>query len=280
VLARLMQEGVSTRWVNRDDRAPTGASVLISSHDRNAAVFTFRGANTLLEPDDLRDEAFAVDLVYVANLSNKSADCYPLIVDRAKARGALVAVNPGVRQLSARGGPFQDHLASIDVLSINRTEADVLVMSLVARFGEGGPVLPFPTNQPPPPLAARGLTAGGFAMSLVAFFRALREIGTKCVVLTDGRGGAFVAANDEIFFCPVFDADVAGTAGAGDAFSATFAAYVALRRPIEDALRAATVNAAGVVAHVDTQTGLLKRKTLEDHLCTAADTLDVQRWPL
>src|SRR6516164_11453782 len=57
-------------------------SVLIASHDRNAAIFTFRGANTLLEADDLRDEAFAVDVLYVANLSNESADCFPAIVKR------------------------------------------------------------------------------------------------------------------------------------------------------------------------------------------------------
>ena len=50
ILERLTAEGISTRWVIRDAGAPTGASVLISSHDRNAAVFTFRGANTLLEP--------------------------------------------------------------------------------------------------------------------------------------------------------------------------------------------------------------------------------------
>ena len=58
MLARLAQEGVSTRWALRDGRAPTGASVLVSSHDRNAAIFTFRGANTLLEEADLRAEAF------------------------------------------------------------------------------------------------------------------------------------------------------------------------------------------------------------------------------
>ena len=46
--ARLMSEGVSTRYVRARRTAPTGASVLVSSHDRNAAVFTFRGANTLL----------------------------------------------------------------------------------------------------------------------------------------------------------------------------------------------------------------------------------------
>lgn len=99
VLSHLLQEGVSTRWALRDGRAPTGASVLVSSHDRNAAIFTFRGANTLLEEADLRDEAFAVDAVYVSSLSNESADTFPAIIAKAKAQGALVATNPRVRQL-------------------------------------------------------------------------------------------------------------------------------------------------------------------------------------
>ena len=108
----LLQEGVSTRWAMRDGRAPTGASVLISSHDRNAAIFTFRGANTLLQESDLRTEAFAADLVYVSSLSNESADAFPAIVERAKGHGALVATNPGVRQLSSRGGGFPGHPAA------------------------------------------------------------------------------------------------------------------------------------------------------------------------
>src|SRR5439155_757140 len=108
VIAHMLQEGVSTRWAMRDGRAPTGAAVLVSSHDRNAAIFTFRGANTLLEEGDLRAEAFATDLVYISSLSNESADAFPALVRRAKAQGALVATNPRVRQLSSRGGAFQE----------------------------------------------------------------------------------------------------------------------------------------------------------------------------
>ena len=33
-------------------------------------------ANTLLEVEDLHDEAFAVDVAYIANLSNNSTDCF------------------------------------------------------------------------------------------------------------------------------------------------------------------------------------------------------------
>jgi len=280
VFERLEKEGVSTRWVVRDAREPTGASVLLSSHDRNAAVFTFRGANTLLEPGDLKDGAFAVDLVYVSNLSNQSADCYPEIVAKAKGNRALLAVNPGVRQLSAHGGAFRECLGSVDVLAVNRPEADVLVTALAPRFGEGGPALSFAPGQRPPRLAARGLTGGGFEMNLGAFFRALLRLGAKSVLVTDGREGAFAATDGRIFYCPILDRPVCGTAGAGDAFASTYAAYAALARSPEDALRAATINAAGVLSHIDTQTGLLDRQAIETRLAECTDALKVMSWPL
>ena len=279
VVARLMEEGVSPRWVCRDRRAPTGGSVLVSSHERNAAVFTFRGANTLLDPSDLHDDAFAVDLVYVSHLSNKSADRFPLIIEKAKAHGALIAVNPGVRQLSARGDPVHECLPQVDILAINRAEADVLVTSLVAQFGEGGQTLALEHGEEPPPLAARGLGSGGFDMSLPKFLGALRQLGTKCTLLTDGLGGAFVCQKKEILFCPAFDADVAGTAGAGDAFAATFSAFLAIGQPSETALKAAAINAASVVSHVDTQTGLMTREDIEARLEDAPD-FPVRKWQL
>jgi ribokinase len=277
ILARLTQAGISSRWTIRDGRAPTGASVFISSHDRNAAIFTFRGANTLLEVEDLPDDAFAVDLVYIANLSNESADCFPAIVSRAKAHGALLAANPGPRQLSARGQPFLESLAAIDILALNRTEADLLVPSLVARFGEGGSTLPLAPGEEAPALAARGLVGGGFEMGLAAYFRALTRLGPKHVVITDGARGAFVGTGKEILFTPALKSQVVGTAGAGDAFAATFTAYVALGRPIEEALRAATINSASVVGHIDTQTGLLRRQELDRRLAVSP-RLAIRTW--
>jgi ribokinase len=279
VLSRLMEEGISTRWVMRDGRAPTGASVLVSSHDRNAAIFTFRGANTLLEIADARAEAFACDLVYVSTLSNESADAFPAIVARAKKEGALVATNPGVRQLSSRGGAFQESLARIDILTINGAEADVLVPSLVARFGEGGRGLPLNPGETPPRLLARGFVGGGHELGLAALLAGLRRLGPRYVVVTDGRHGAFLGTEDAILHCPVLESRVSGTAGAGDAFSATFAAQLALGRSAEEALMCGAINAASVVSHVDTQTGLLASPELDKRLAAAAGRLKVRRWP-
>ena len=168
---------------------------------------------------------------------------------------------------SPRAAPvFQEALAQIDILAINRVEAETLVPGLVARFGEGGGTLPLEPGEKPPRLLARGFLGGGHEMSLAAFFDALRQMGPRFVLVTDGRHGAFLGTKDAIHFCPVRETKVAGTAGAGDAFNATFTAYIALGRRPEDALRAAAINAASVVGHVDTQTGLLAREAIAEAL--------------
>ncbi|RAI42550.1 carbohydrate kinase family protein [Rhodoplanes roseus] len=280
ILTRLEHEGVSTRWALRDKRAPTGASVLISSHDRNAAVFTFRGANTGLEAEDLHDHAFAVDVVYITSLSGRSAERFPELVRRAKAKGAMIATNPGPRQLSARAGPFQEALRMVDIVALNRGEASALVPSLIAEFGEGGPKLPIAPGEARPEIDSRPLSGGGYDMSVVAFFRALTSMGPKRVLLTDGNRGAYVATPDEIVFCPSVDCTVAGTAGAGDAFTSTYTAYEARGYPPLEALKAATINAASVVGFVDTQAGLLKRDELDARIEALGPQFATRRWPL
>ncbi len=278
ILQQLEQEGVATAWVKRDARLPTGASVLISSHDRDAAIFTFRGANTLLAVEDLDDEAFAVDVVYIANLSNESADCFPAIVARAKGHKALIAANPGPRQLSARGKAFLESLDAIDILILNQIEADLLVPSLIGRWGEGGPALPFAPGEEVPSLSVRGLAGGGFEMSIVSYLRALTRLGPQYVTVTDGGRGAFVGSNKEIIFSPAVRSKIVGTAGAGDAFGATLTAYLGLGYRIDEAIRAATVNSASVVGYADTQNGLLRRRDLDQRV--AAEQASIRRWSL
>jgi ribokinase len=133
-------------------------------------------------------------------------------------------------------------------------------------------------GEEPPRLVARGLTSGGLEVSLSAFFAALRELGPRYVVVTDGREGAYLGTPDAILYCPALETQVAGTAGAGDAFNATLTAYVAAGRPPEDALRAAAINAASVVGHIDTQSGLLHREAIDERLAAISNTLAVRTW--
>ena len=203
VLKRLMEEKISTRWVVRDGRAPTGAAVMVSSHEHDAAIFTFRGANTLLETCDLPGDSLAVDLVYISSLSNESAACFPDLTQRAKAAGAMVATNPGIRQLSARGGDFLESLANLDILTLNRREAGAVVPALVAQFGEGGPTVAAKRASNLPALLVQGLEGGGFEMTLTGFCSALASLGVATVLVTDGARGTFAAHGGELYHCPI-----------------------------------------------------------------------------
>jgi ribokinase len=105
-------------------------------------------------------------------------------------------------------------------------------------------------------------------------------MGVEAVLVTDGAAGAFLATAERILFCPVVPTAVAGTAGAGDAFAATLACGLAEGRDPETALRAGALNAAGVVEHVDTQTGLLARSELEAALSGRGARIHVRSWSM
>lgn len=262
VIERVLEiETISDRWVARADYEPTGASTVISAHDRNAAVFTFRGANSLLSAEDLKPEMFDAGLVYVAPLSGASADILPQIVAYARRSSATIVVNPGVRQIATRIAPLLALLPQINLLVVNRLEADALVNTAVGALSTSDDadrrVLAADTLRNA--TAARTSDPRQAASALAT---AILGLGAQKLLLTDGRAGAHAASSGAIVFQPAEKANVVGTAGAGDAFASTFAALTATGASDAEALRAAAVNAASVVSHADAQSGLLKRDEL------------------
>jgi ribokinase len=83
-----------------------------------------------------------------------------------------------------------------------------------------------------------------------------------------------------VLYCPALEAQVVGTAGAGDAFTATFASYLTQEATREDALAAATLNATSVLGFVDTQSGLLTAEELGRRLKDKRKRPQIRRWRL
>lgn len=274
----LQAEGVSQTLIVETNNAGTGASVLISAHERNAAIFTFRGANSFLDSADLPRGGFSQDIVYITGLSDRSADVFPEIVDGAASRGAFIAANPGIRQLAARGDVFERALSKISLLSINREEAATLLPRLMERHPKPSRRLSPAAKGDAMDLMRRGFSTSGFEMGLPHFCEALLLLGPRCLLVTDGKRGAYAAAGHEIVFCPSLACDVVGTAGAGDAFTSTFTSMYANGVTLGEALQYAAVNASSVVGFADTQSGLLKRRALEHARAANYDKLTLQSW--
>ena len=257
---------------------PTGSSVLIASHDKDAAIYTQRGANTALTTRDFADVDFKTyGLVYLAPLSGASAECLkPLAVKSAKA-GAFLAVNPGIRQITTRSPDLLHALPGIDLLALNAKEAAGLAPALMA-FADETPAAARGAARPSKSkadgnghaLLAEGLRLNDVSFSLFWFFKTLAACGAKRVAVTNGRDGSYLYSEGQIWHCPIADVAVMGTAGAGDAFGSTLAHGLANGLAAEAALVRAAVNAASVVGFAEAQTGLLDARGLAKAAALAA----------
>jgi ribokinase len=254
VAEHLVANDIATDHLIAEAGLATGTAVMVASHDRNASIFVHRGANETLAPGDLPDAVFAgIDLVYVAPLSSGSADCFPDLVARAKASGVMVAANPGIRQLTSRTAGFLRSLAHVDLLSINRVEAEALVPAFAPQSEGADPLAPAGA----PALLKRGLSFGGFEMGLLRFLAAMRAAGPDWVLVTDGTEGAYLACPEGVFWHPTLPVTVLGTAGAGDSYTSTLAAALAEGIAPGEAMLQASMNAAAVVGALDTTSSLM-----------------------
>lgn len=107
----------------------------------------------------------------------------------------------------------------------------------------------------------------------------LASLGPKIVVISDGPNGAYLYQNGELWQCPVYP-DIApplDRTGAGDAFSSTFTAALALGKTPLEAFAWGPINAMAVVQAIGAQKGLLSRKKLEEYLANAPADYKVKR---
>lgn len=183
------REGVD-HAVERIADEHTGVGVVVVQEDGENAIAVAPGANAHLDGDAVRDAADDVaDADALLCQLEIEDDPVAAAVDVAAANDTEVVLNPA----PARELP-EELLASVDVLTPNRSEAHVL------------------TGHPPD--ADR---------DDAALARDLLATGPDAVVLTLGGDGALVVADEREMHVPPADVDVVDTTGAGDAFNAGFA---------------------------------------------------------
>lgn len=98
--------------------------------------------------------------------------------------------------------------------------------------------------------------------------KAMAELGPKIVVITDGVKGAYSYDGREMLFMRLYPdpAPPLERTGAGDAFSATFTAALALSKSVREAMMWAPINPMSVVQKIGARAGLLTRPELEELL--------------
>ena len=216
IIKNCLDHGLDMSKILIDENLSTGSAVMIASHEKNAAIFTHRGANTALTQSDMYQvKTLEADIIHAAPLSGASANMLPTIANMAKDAGAFFSSNPGIRQITTRANTVLKASKNMSLISINEVEAGALVPCLSALDGDldwGSPIKNAPI-----------IHSQGGAICLKKFCEVLHAHGPKNVLITYGNEGAYLYDGTELHHQPVIPAKVAGTAGAGDSFVSTLA---------------------------------------------------------
>ena len=141
-----------------------------------------------------------------------------------------LAFSPGTHQLRMGARALAPLLRMSELLLLNRHEASELT-------GEDGN----PKTQ----------------------LEALRRLGPKTVVMTDGTHGSYAFDGDRFLRTGILSMPVVDRTGAGDGFGATLMAALQLGRPLPVAMAWGTAQAAHVVGVFGATPGLLRRRRLQ-----------------
>lgn len=261
ILEQLAAENVEP-YAMITTESSTGNSFVLPCKSGNRTILVSRGANLLLQLDELPDDALDwCDLVYITSLSQEASTLLPAIVKRVKEHGKIVATNPGSNQLATNISTIEKALQYIDIFILNTFEAQVLMSALRQMMMEtqikrdsSDPTLPELLREP--------ITPATVCFTLHQFFRELLSRGPHTVVVTNGAEGVYAARDNHIYFQPSVPSTVLSTLGAGDAFGSTFVSHLGSGHSIAEAMLAGATNSASVLEYPDAQTGLLTLDSL------------------
>jgi len=237
IVTTLKSLNVDTSFVGVDLDNHTALSIIVIDKGEHIA-FLHRGANDFLRLKN-QDEMENTKWFYIASLTGSSDAVLPDILKIASDNKIKIAFNPGSTQLKKGYRGLKNVLEHVDILSLNKEEAEELVGSIAHSELE----------------------------SERALMLELLKMGPKSVVMTDGVRGSYYADKENIIFEDSFGSGRAvDTTGAGDAFGSTFLACVIKGLGRKESLRLAAANSANVVKYIGAQTGLMTMKEIRESL--------------
>ncbi len=208
----------------------TGMSVILNGLEKDRTILAYKGANNFLTDADVASVP-STRWIYLSSMLGQSFDTVSRLIERADCQ---VAFNPSNYQVELGLEKLRPMLASVDVLMMNKEEACKLVGLNYAEDPD-----------------------------IRVVFEKLGTLPPRIFVVTNGGNGAYVKQGDTLFWGkPSPDCVVSETTGAGDAFSSTFIAGLAMEHSVEDSIRMALSNAESVLRYKGAKNDLLSREKL------------------
>ncbi|MEK7060044.1 MAG: carbohydrate kinase family protein [Patescibacteria group bacterium] len=201
------------------------------------------------------------DWIYLSSLGEDSLSFHTEISDYLKRHTDVkLAFQPGTFQMKFGTEALKNIYLRTEVFFCNLEEAEK-ILNIPARN------------------ASSIANAGGENKDVLTLSKGLAALGPKIVVISDGPNGAYLYLNGELWHNPIYP-DIAPPVertGAGDAFSSTFTAALALGKSPLEAFSWGPINSMSVVQKIGAQEGLLNREKLEEYLKVAPESYKVNK---
>lgn len=193
-------------------------------------------------PYVLPDFEIAPRYIYLSSVGEHGLPFHEEIAEYVKSNETKLVFQPGTFQIRVGYEKLKSIYEATDIFFCNKEEAQEILKS---------------SEQHIPTL-----------------IRKFKELGPKMPVITDGPAGAYVVdESDQAWHMPMYPdpAPPVDRTGAGDSFSSTFAAAIALGKTPAEALSWGPINSMSVVQKIGAQAGLLSMDELQKFLTEAPE---------
>ena len=224
----LKKFGVNRRLLIVDPKSTTDYSIILVANDGTRSVLVDRGEYDLQEKHIPWSKIKKTKWFYISSLSG-NINLLEKLIGFAKENNIKIALNPGNRELKKRQIliPLLQH---VDFLLLNRMEAQDLTK---LNFDDKN------------------------------FWSQLKSYGAKISSVTNGRDGAYVFENEQIYYSPILNIHAVDETGAGDAFGSAFTAALIYGLSSQEALLWGVRNSASVVSALGAKNNILTLKEIK-----------------
>jgi sugar/nucleoside kinase (ribokinase family) len=227
---KVKSEGVNMDYVTKQPGSGSNYSTVIN-YSGERTIFVYHAPRRYEFPAYLSPAPWA----YLTSMGESFGPFYKRVADwLGQNPGVKLAFNPGSYQMRAPKGEIEPILARTQVIFINREEAEK-----ITGFED----------------------SKGKEKELLG---AVRELGPKVVIITDGGGGSIVYDGSKYIKAGVLPVDAYERTGAGDAFGSGSLSAIIKGKSLDEALVWGTLNSASVIGFVGPQKGLLKESDIEN----------------
>lgn len=257
------KEKVNRSYIQEKNAYQSGFSVILSSFEGERTVLFYPGANHMMDESIITKEVIEnTKWLFINRISGDSDKIIKKIIRLLKYNKDLkIAWNPGGNQIREGVDKYKQLLKHTEVIYLNKEEASEFTKKDYKKRDEKS----FFYNEDIPKQRKVACKLPFYTADCDDIFCKLEKYGVSKIVITDGKCGAQMFHQGDLYFCPTLtEIKSVDSLGAGDAFAVGCTYALVQGLSLQSALKFGTINASSVVHFFGAQAGLLTKRQIQD----------------